>query len=266
MPTLPPINARQKDTVTTALNSARARLNQSMDTLLPVSGKVLDLTDSSTLQFSNNAWRKQQDFLADKGYQRLTDEIVIERFPAVAGLDPSIQCSLNWDGCFDGRNYYEQPALPSWFTHPLKIWERWSGQNAEFCDPPMEKMLVGLPALQKSSGMRFWEWRGDAIYTPGSQRVEDLRIRFVRYLPDFADTGTERWFNLELPITRASDSLAWYLCAEIAGARGSNDLATLFLTRATEALNHLFNLDVRADQSVNIQRRPRGRGMRMRGW
>ena len=130
----------------------------------------------------------------------------------------------------------------------------------------MEKMLVGLPALQKTSSIRYWEWRGDAIYMPGSQLVEDLRIRYVNYLPDFADSGTQRWFQLPIPITRASDSLAWFLCAEVVNARGDLPLAEAFRQNGTEALNHIFNLDVKADQSVNIQRRARGRSSRRRWW
>lgn len=271
MPVFPAIPVQQYDSIFSMLNSARARLNETMNTLLPTSGKLLDMTDSSTLQTVNNGWRKQQDLLADRGYQRLIDEVVIYAFPAVFGLDPATQCTLDWNGCSDGNSVFETPQLPQIFTHPLKIWERWSGQNAEFSDPPMEKILGGLPMLQKTSGIRFWEWRNDAIYMPGSQVVEDLRIRFVRYLPDFADQDygdkPMRWFQQPIPIVRASDSLSWFICAEVASAREAFDIAEKFLFRAGEALNHLFNLDVRADQSVNIQRRPRGgRGRNTGRW
>jgi hypothetical protein len=262
MPVLPPTAAPPYDTVNTCLTSARARLSDRLDTLQPVSGRLLDNTEFFTLQSLNSGWRNMQDRLADNGYAALTNEAVIANLPAVHGLDPSTQVWLNWDGYFDGANLFQGWKLPADFTHPIKIWERWSGQNAEFRDPPMEKVLDGLPAFAKATAMRFWEWRGDSLYMPGSQRVEDLRIRYVRYLPDFRDIGNQRWFTQPIPIVRGSDALSWYLCAEVAGSRGDIAGVQRFCQYGDGALTHIFNLDVKADQRVNVQRRPRGRSGR----
>lgn len=262
MPIIPVQNVAQYDSVTIALNSAKSRLNDRLNTLLPVSGSILGNTSDSTLQSLNNAWRRQQDYLADRGYARLINEQVIFGLPPVASLDPSTQTWLSWEGYFDGANLWQTPQLPSDFTHPLKVWERWSGQNAQFVDPPMEKILDGIPAVAKGPGIQFWEWRGDAIYMPGSQMLEDLRVRYVKYLADFSDIGQVRWFQQPIPIMRAADSLSWFLCAEVVGARGEEALSESFMEKGKTALAHLFNLDVRADQRVNIQRQPRGRNFR----
>ncbi len=264
MPIFPPLAPAQYDTVTNVLNSARMRLNDALKTLQPVSGKLLENSHETTLQALNNAWRKMQDCLADRGYARLINEVIIFSFPVVAITDPGAQVWLTWSGCFDGAAYFRTPRLPEDFTHPIKIWERWSSQGGQFGEPPMEKILDGLPAATKTTRLRFWEWRNDAIYMPGSMNLEDLRIRYVSYMPDFADSGTDRWFTLPVPIMRASDSLSWFLCAEVCSARGdaaSVEQSSRFTELGKETLDHIFNLDVKADQRVNIRRKPRsGRG------
>jgi hypothetical protein len=259
MPIIPPQNESPYDTVNTVLNIVRGRMNDKIDTLLPTGGRVLENTQPFMQQTVNTAWRKVQAHLAEKGYANSTEEIIIDEFPAVVSPDPASQCWINWSGCFDGANFYPQPALPQNFTHPLKIWERWSNQNAEFPLRPMEKMLDGLPAKVKRTAMIWWEWRGDTIYTPGSQMLEDLRIRFVKYFPDFVDVGQLPWFQQPMPIVQVADGFSWFICAELGGARGDDPAKCLL--KGEDALSRIFNLDVRADQRVNVRRRSRsGRG------
>lgn len=259
MPILPPISAIAYDTVNTVLNTVRGRVNDNIATLLPTGGRVLGNSQPFVQQTTNTAWRKVQLALAERGYATLTEEVIISEFPIVASADPASQCWLNWAGCSDGENFFPQPSLPEFFGHPLKIWERWSNQNAAFSGTPMEKMLDGLPTFTKTTAMNFWEWRGDAIYMPGSQLLEDLRIRYVKFLPDFVDVGNVPWFQQPVPIVMISDSLSWFICAELGGARGDDPASCI--QKGEEALNRVFNLDVRADERVNIRRRPRsGRG------
>ena len=261
MPILPPANATVYDTVNTVMNSARVRLNDEITTLLPTGGRLVRNNQVFSQQVVNNAWRKLQEYLGERGYARLINEIIIFSLPPCASTDPGSQTWLNWSGYFDGANFWEQPALPGDFSHPIKIWERWSGNNAQFGDPPMEKILDGLPATLKTTNMRFWEWRGDTIYMPGSQMCEDLRIRYINFLADFADVGEVQWFEQPVPIVRVSDAFSWFICAELAAAKGEDKAAEIFMTKGEAALNRIFNLDVRADQRVNIRRRPRsGRG------
>lgn len=254
------------DTVGYVLDSARVRLNDRVDTLQLISGVILDNTDPYMLQLVNNAWRRLMWRLADKGYSRLINETIVAGFPAVASPDPAVQCWLNGSGCSDGVTEYVTPSLPADFTHPLKMWERWSGINAQFCDPPMEKMLDGLWTRPPTTTHRKWEWRGDTIYMPGSLSVEDLRIRYANYLPDFADSVTLRWYQQPVPIMMASDALAWMICAELENARkgGDGTAAKAYCEKAEAATDRIFNRDVRADQRVNIRRRPRSG--RVSGW
>ena len=261
MPILPPPSNAGYDTAATVLNMARMRLNDELETLQPYSGKLLDTNQAYTQQTFNIAWRKCQAFLAEKGYGKLIDEVVINALPVVASLDPASQCWLSWAGFFDGNNLWPDVALPAGFSHPLKIWERWAGQNAQFGDPPMEKFLDGIPAVAKTTCMRFWEWRNDAIYMPGSQMIEDLRIRHVVFLADIVDINDSPWFQQLVPIVRIADGLSWWICAELAAAKGNTDIEMTCTSKGEAAVLRVFNLDVKADQRVNVRRQARsGRG------
>lgn len=267
MPVLPPVTTQAYDTVNVVLNMARGRLNDELKTLQASSGKLLDTTQAYAQQTFNTAWRKCQAYLAEKGYARLTDEVVIYALPAVTSQDPAVQCWLGWTGYFDGTNLNAGSALPQGLSHPLKVWERWSNQNAQFADPPMEKCLDGLPSTIKTTTNRFWEWRNDAIYIPGSQMIEDLRIRFVSFFPDIVDDGSTPWFQQPVPVVRVADGLSWFICAELAIARKEYDIETSCTTEGEKALLRVFNLDVRADQRVNIRRQARsGRGFGRRSY
>lgn len=259
MPVIPPSSSLQYDAVGYALNDARVNLGDRLDTLQFNTGKIMDFTDSFMNQVTNRAWRKLQAYLGNLGYQQVTSEVLIMSLPVVQTVDPAVFTWLGWTGYFDGANLNPTPALPSDFTYPIKVWERWSGQNMQFSDPSMEKILDGMPTRSKTTSNRFWEWRSDAIWMPGSQMIEDLRIRYVRWLADFADLGTTRWYQQTVPIMRCSDALGWFIAAAVENAakNGDKDVAAGFLTNGMAAADEIFNRDVRADQRVNIQRRPR---------
>ncbi len=199
----PTMSIAPVDNLNTILNAARTRLQSDMPTLYPVSGRVLDRTQAATQQGVNNAWRKMQESLANLGLTVLTDEVILLNVPAVTNLDPATQCRIDWTSYFDGtintpgtddynavlKQYVFTggPVLPSNCIQPLKIWERASGQNAQFPGEPMEMILDGLPTFPKTSWNRCWEWRNNAVWLAGSVMAMDLRIKFIKFFPDFAD-------------------------------------------------------------------------------
>jgi hypothetical protein len=269
MPILPPIATTTYDTVGYALNNARVNLGTRVDTLEFVSGKILDFTDSFMQQLTNKAWRFCQSWLGERNYQATTSEVIITALPTVATSDPAVFCQLSQAGFFDGANLNTTPALPSNFLHPLKMWERWNGINAQFCDPPMEKFLDGLPTRAKSTSLRYWEWRNDSIWLLGSLMVQDLRIRFTLNQGDFVDVGTVRWYQQPMPIQYIAEAMGWMIAAgvELAAKNGDAEKAESFREMGKEELSKVFNRDVRADLRVNIRRRPRtGRASGSRYW
>jgi hypothetical protein len=247
------------DSVYYAVHSARVKMGDRLETIVPITGKVFELTDAFMQQCANVGWRRLQDELATLGYQKLNQEILVQGLPPVVSQDPAQFTYLNGTGYWDTVTLWPSFALPATFTHPLKIWERWSNINAQFVDPPMEKMLSGLPTQIKTTSIRRWEWRNDTIWMPGSQMVEDLRIRFVQFMPDFVDSGMLRWYQQPLPIMRCSEALSWMICGAIENGypKGNAAKAMEYFQQGKAAAFEIFNRDTSADIHVNIRRRPR---------
>lgn len=269
MPTLPPQKQSPYDLAGTILNAARTRLNDRLDTLQFVSGKLLGNTDPFTQQIFNTSWRQLQNFLANLGWSRVTREITVLGLPAVQSSDPSSQVFIDWTNYFDGLYYWDQPVLPGDFAYPLKVWERWSGVNSPFPEDPMEMMLEGLPDFgPKQPYNRFCDWREDRLYMPGSLMVTDLRFRYVSLLPDIIDNipNSGRWYQQPVPIYNCLDALSWYIVLEIWTSRaGPGEDADLQVIRgkAEASAKQIFNRDQRLRQRVTVTRQPlsgRGRG------
>lgn len=270
MPIIPPgNNSGPYDSANTILSAAKARLNEQLPTLAAVSGKLVDNTQAYSQQTFNNAWRQLQNYLANLGWSRVTREIIIVGLPPVQSSDPASQVFINWTNYFDGLYYWNQPILPPDFTYPLKVWERWSGQNLPFPEDPMEMMLEGLPDFgPKQVYNRFCDWREDSLYMPGSLMTTDLRFRYVSFLPDIVDNAPNagRWFQQPVPIYNCLDALSWYIVFEIAAARlqqGDEVDVEGLLGKAESAAKMIFNRDQRLRQRVTVTRQPlsgRGRG------
>lgn len=231
-------------------------------------GDVLKNSASFTQVAANGGWRRFQEFLANLGYSRLNGEVILIGCPVVAATDPAIQTSVDWNHYFDGSSYYDTPILPPDFISPIKMWEKPTGQNCQWpLHPNVENMMDGLPGLTKTNCNRFWQWRQDKIWMPGSLSVMDLRITYAAFLSDFVTTfaGTPDevlWYNQPVPIMRCLSPLASYIVYDIAFSRG--DAGAAVVKGEAEAETKLiFNRDVRAKQRVNVRRQAfsgRGRG------
>ena len=250
-----------RDTITDVLNSARVRLNDAMQTLQPVSGKLLDESQAYTQQAVNLGWRRLQEFLANLGYSAFTRETILQSCPVVATLtDPSVQTYVNWDGFYDGVNLWPEPVLPDDLICPKRVYERRSAPHGYFI--PMELIIDGMPSLSKQSLNLWWDWRSGAIFMPGSMQAMDLKIEYSAYLSDFVDVGTTRWYEAQIPMSmqRCLNAFAWYVCAEYSSGRDDMD-EERFETKAEAAAKQIMNRDVQLKQRTNIRRQPRsGRG------
>lgn len=256
MPIIPPILTAPYDIVDAVLNVARVRIN---DAIASINGDILTDTQPFTQVMTNIAWRKLQEYLANLGYTRSKQEVILSGIPPVTDFDPATQVSLSWSGYYNGSGYQippDAPALPQDMILPLRLWERSSAGAWSFC--PMSQALDGLPAQQKFPANGFWEWREDAIYMPGSTITEDIRMRYAAFLPDFADQGPVPWYQQPVPIMRCMDPLAYYIAAEAAAPRADLDAET-FASKGQETAKLIFNREVQQKQRVTATRRPYGR-------
>ena len=242
MPTAP------LDSAETALNYARVRLNDAIQNL---GGDILTDTAPFTLTYLNAAWRRTQELLVNFGFPWLKPETILTNVPAVVNLDPGSQMYINWASCFDGAASQTGPLLPQDMIAPLALWERVTSTAGSFF--PMDRLDNGLPAVPKTSRNTVWEWRNGAIYVPGATVVSDLRIRYAGFASDFVSpsgVGGVPYAAQPIPIVRSVNALAWFICAEVAKARGDTDAAD-FDTKALTATKFIWSVDPMQARSIS---------------
>ena len=232
MPALPPQTNTSFDSMEAVLNTARVRMNDAIES---IGGDVFTDNQPFTQVYTNSAWRRLQGFLASSGHPALKRTVILFSLPVVAVLpgllstDPGTQCWVNWNQFFDGYNYLEPPnvaVLPPDLIAPIRCWERptSTGPTGMFMD--MDRLMNGLPGVPKLFRNWTWEWIANQLVIPGATVPTDLWIRYAALLPDFEDTGEIPWHQQRVPIPRALDSLASYICAEVGAARGDVDASS----------------------------------------
>jgi hypothetical protein len=249
---LPPLDAAPYDIVDTVLNTARVRLN---DAIQQLSGDILKDTQPFTQTMASSAWLRMQQFLANLGFARLIDEIIITGLPVCGSSDPASQCWIDWTGFSDGTQVFTGFALPQKLSFPLKIWDRVTGFNSGWGEP-IVNVMDGLPATFKYPRNGIFEWRNDKIYMPGTTIPVDLRVRFAQFFPSFQTQGITQWYQQPVPIVGCLDALADYICVEACDGRDDIDSST-FKSRAEAEAKLIFNRDVRLKNRSNVRRQPR---------
>lgn len=257
MPTIPPVTIDYYDPVELVLNFARTVAN---DCALSLAGNLLSDSQPGTLPTLNLAWRKLQDRLTNNAVERFPTEIVIPSVPPInpaVQSDPAIQVFINSSGYWDGAQLWPNLTLPPNFQIPLKMFERPSGQSAEFI--PMWPASNGIPSTPKSTYSRVWEWRNDSLFMPGALQVNDLKVRFQMYLDDKTDPSEK------VPIIRCAVALAYLVVEIFAEGRGST-ITPVFQAEKEDAIKQIINLTTRKKQHENFRRQPYSRRNRLRGW
>lgn len=276
MPLPPPTPTVQFDTVNTAMDMARVKLN---DCPLALSGNLLANTQPYAQQIYNNAWRQFQRDLAEYGDPACTVEFLSPSLPVVANIDPYTQVYLGQAAYFDGASYWYPPdvnLLPADCIMPLKLQERLGGTTQLFS--PMFPCDDGMPGTPKTTYIRWWEWRsagsgnGNAIFMPGATVTRDLWIRYAAFLSDALDnipTPATPWYSQSIPMMRVADIMANYIAAEFAFSRGSEQakaVAGSFLADAKMGMRAYVNSTTnKIRQRINHRRKPYS-AYRHQGW
>jgi hypothetical protein len=227
-------------------------------------GEIFNDSQAYVLPTINLGWRKLQKKLTDKGHPRLEVEALITNLPAVTNQDPVAQQWISWSGFFDGTNVQNAPTLPADFIAPLRLWERpyVAGTNLNRV-MPMHPAPDALRSQRKGSRNRYWDWRNDAVYFPGSILQMDLRVRYSSYLPDIVNGGT--FATTVIPILRSAESLAYYAASEFVNPRGGV-LGTTFEAKGDAAIDQITNSFAKLQQRASFSRKAWGqRGSRSRG-
>ena len=177
------------DTLDVIEQAARVRVN---DAIVSINGEIFTDMAAFTPNIVNNSWRRVQEFLADRGYAALTDETYYTAVAAWAATDPGKFVWFNWAQYWDGVNNQVAPVFPQNMIAPIDMFERITGSNSKYV--PMDQVFQnGLPTANPSGGAtardtlnRLWEYRSETIYMPGATGQVDIRLRYAKYIADFA--------------------------------------------------------------------------------
>jgi hypothetical protein len=257
------------------MDMARMLIN---DCPLGLSGNLLADTQPYAQQTYNMAWRRFQSDLAQSGDPAQTEEVLLLSFPVVANNDPATLVYVGQADYFDGQNYWVPPdvsLLPQDLIMPLHLKERMGGTTQPLIE--MWPCDNGIPMGPKNAYLHWWEWRsagpgnGNAIFMPGATVVRDIWLRYASFLPDAVPTTDPAltWYQQPIPMLRCADALAFYIAAQFAYSRGSEQakaVANSYWSDGKEAMRGLLNqTTMKVRQRINHRRRSYSAG-RHNGW
>lgn len=263
MPIPAPIALSPYDSLESALNVARTRLN---DAIAAIGGDILTDSQPFTATMVNSAWRQLQAYLSNLGYSKYKRKFWAYAMPKVATTDPSLPVIWSWTYYFDGVSYYAPPVvtvLPNDLIAPLIVKERQTGTNAQFTR--LKSAPDGLCEGQKRPWNGEFEWKNDAVYMPGSTSSMDFEVEYAAYDVDFIATNNVLGnpttnpattpANMPIPIMRSQSALANYIAAECALGRDDVDAPTFLAAAQADAKLLMNNSDVKLKQRHPVQRR-----------
>jgi hypothetical protein len=195
-------------------------------------------TDAVLIPFLNSAYDALQRELAEAGASVLTDQMDLDLPLESNGVTPT------------QLNDTSTPQLPTDLLVPHQLWEMVTGSCDVFV--PMEKITGGLPNLNPSSYLRFWEWIADNINLVGATQAITVRIRYEKALPEVV-------YNTDpILIRAATDPVAYATAAMAARSRGAQALAADLAEAAEEAAEQVIQRYVRGEQFKGRRRKPYG--------
>lgn len=246
------------------MNLARAYVNDTMAGVTGASGEGQIFTDSApmTLPFLRAVTAElYQEIGNTGGGVVIRDNYILSGLPAMQvtgggnGPDPTVQVSISYEAYFNGwvndSNYY----LPPDMVAPLMLWERTAETNDDF--GLMTEAQNGLQGTQQTTYQGAWEWRGDAIWMPGSLQAEDIRMRYAAQLWLLDIDDIPHLDSVRVPIADCENALALKMAANYGFARGSEQQATAE-QKAQKAVRLLQNRYIRAQQAIDYRGEPYG--------
>lgn len=262
-------------TTLTLVTSAGVQAGVAYALVIPT-GDIFADAQAYVLPTINYAWRKLQKKLALKSHPRRENVTILTGLPLMTNLDPGVEQYVNWAGFFDGTNLQTPltlancPVLPQDFMSPLHLEERQNVSGATPQNPnlnvfrPMHPAANGLKTRAKSSWNRFFDWREDAIYFPGSILLMDIKMRYAAFLADIAVAGGG-FGATPVPILGCAESLANYAASVFVSPRGGSALVAAFDAAGDDALSQITTDQAKLQQRASYHRKPWGRRFRRTG-
>ena len=199
-------------------------------------------TDTLLLPYLNSAYRKLQRAIGNAGGGGFIQDDALLVVAAVEQQDPSLQVSIS-----DSTAPPNQ--LPTDLLMPLKLWERANGSSDDFVEMVDLTRHGGLPSRDQDITLSVWEWRADGLWFVGATQDTQIRLRYLKAYPDFADATSP------VLVRNAQEALA-YATAALAGWSRGSPLAEKWDEAASDAIEDLVSAAVRREQQSCRRRRP----------
>lgn len=253
MPILPPSSVAPYPTVEDVLKRARVIIN---DAAQSIGGNLLSDAQPYSVEYVNEAYEALQDELVSRGVETYTQETILGFVDPVNPIDPATQIHIDFREFFDGTSFFNAPLLPQDLIIPIRLWERQTGTLQTFI--PMLPVNDGLPTIPQTARLRWWEWRNDTLYMIGALQLNDIRMRYLSYLPKLVGPTDP------VKIFRSVNAMAFLTAAAFAAARGS-PLADSFRSQADVFISNIASRTARRKQRGSHRRQPYGGTGMIRG-
>jgi hypothetical protein len=195
-------------------NLVRAQINDDKKgaTGTPGEGQILTNTSTTLSILMNSAIRETFRECRISGDPVLIrDNFILFNLPPVNSplgvgvINPAIQTSLQFVGFFDGLQFNADFALPSDFISPIEVWEREAGTQHDFRE--MRESTGPLRSRRQTREIGEWEFRGDAIWMPGSIELRDIRLRYFANFVSVAAPNID-FHHTFVPILDSAEAIA----------------------------------------------------------
>jgi hypothetical protein len=239
------------------MNMARSFANDSYNS---GAGEVLTDNNPATIGYINSSYAELQDRLENIASPTvIKDNYIVTALDPIASINPTIQTSLSWIGYtgYNGTAVDSSLTLPSDMMAPEKLWERQSGTNTPFVE--MMQPQEGLPSVNQSQWLRYWEWRTDSINFVGSTVAVDIRIRYTCRLPFAKPNDVVPFSAVTINILGCERAMAYLIAYRYAAARSGMDPASgaqALRQEAELAILELKKRIVRQKQGIEYRRKP----------
>jgi len=241
------------------LQAARVLCN---DAAVSIDGDVLADDQPFVFPAMELKYEYLQDRLIQAGIETYSKYGFIHAVPVVATSDPTTQIEIDYVGTFDGENNTDQPQLPVDLLMPLEFWERQNipspatNTNAWL---PMDQASDSIGTRAQTTRFSIWDWENDTLFLPGATQVNDLKCKYLAYMPQITD-GTS-----VLLVGRCKVAMANLMAALVAASRGGLESSAKFEADAEKSILEIIARSARKQQYSSYVRRPfRGRRSRFR--
>lgn len=247
---MPVVTTSPYPTAEEVLQATRVKIN---DAGQSINGNILSDAQPYTFPMLSLKYKYMQDRLIAAGINTFEKYGNILGVPVIALPDPGAQIQIDYVGTFDGLNNKPQPVIPVDCIEPLEFWERPNvASPATNTNPwlPMKQASDSIGTRAQTTRFYLWDWQDDTLFLPGATQINDLKLKYLAYMPEI--TGA----TSQLLVARCTPAMSALMAAEVSRSRGGLESAQVFEAEAERELQQIISRYAQKEQYASHVRRP----------